>query len=80
MKNITDLRGIAITALDKNGEILYALSIPVGVSDVVVINIVGSDGWLLAPTEMELCLSADTEVDSDSVFCMQYQINGEGDQ
>ena len=51
LQNVTDLRGVSITALGKNGEIIYALSIPEGASDAEIINIVGSDGWLLAPTE-----------------------------
>ena len=51
LQNITDLRGVSITALGKNGEIIYALSIPEDASDAEIINIVGGDGWLLAPTE-----------------------------
>jgi len=50
LQNVTDLRGISITALGKNGEIIYALSIPKGASNEEIINIVGGDGWLLAPT------------------------------
>ena len=50
LQNVTDLRGVEITALGKNGEILYALSIPEGASDAEIVNIVGGDGWLLAPT------------------------------
>ena len=50
---MTDLRGYSITALGKNGEILYALSIPEGATNDEVINLVGSDGWLLAPTDYD---------------------------
>ena len=51
LQGVTDLRGYSITALGKNGEILYALSIPEGATNDEVINLVGSDGWLLAPTD-----------------------------
>ena len=50
LQNVTDLRGLSITALGKNGEVLYGLSIPEDASMEDVINTVGSDGWLLAPT------------------------------
>ena len=56
LQNVTDLRGVKITALGKNGEILYALSIPESVSDAEIINIVGGDSWLLAPTGFETSL------------------------
>ena len=51
LQGITDLRGLSITALGENGEVLYDLSIPEDASMEDVINTVGSDGWLLAPTE-----------------------------
>lgn len=59
LQGVTDLRGYSITALGKNGEILYALSIPEGATNDEVINLVGSDGWLLAPTEFEMLLKKD---------------------
>ena len=51
LQNVTDLRGLSITALGKDGEILYAMSIPEDASMEEAINTVGSDGWLLAPAE-----------------------------
>lgn len=51
LQGITDLRGLSITALGENGEVLYGLSIPEDASIEDVINTVGGDGWLLAPTE-----------------------------
>ena len=51
LQNVTDLRGLSITALGKDGEVLYGLSIPESASIEEIINTVGSDGWLLAPTE-----------------------------
>ena len=57
LQGVTDLRGYSITALGKNGEILYALSIPEGATNDEVVNLVGSDGWLLAPTDFESGLS-----------------------
>ena len=51
LQGISDLRGLSITALGENGEVLYGLSIPEDASMEDVINTVGSDGWLLAPTE-----------------------------
>ena len=59
LQGVTDLRGYSVTALGKNGEILYALSIPEGATNDEVINLVGSDGWLLAPTEFEMLLKKD---------------------
>ena len=59
LQGVTDLRGYSITALGKNGEILYALSIPEGATNDEVVNLVGSDGWLLAPTGFELVLDVD---------------------
>ena len=50
LQNVTDLRGLSITALGKNGEVLYGLSIPEDASMEEAINTIGSDGWLLAPT------------------------------
>lgn len=57
LQGVTDLRGYSITALGKNGEILYALSIPEEATNDEVINLVGSDGWLLAPTDYVSSLS-----------------------
>ena len=51
LQGISDLRGLSITALGENGEVLYGLSIPEDASMDEVINTVGGDGWLLAPTE-----------------------------
>ena len=51
LQGITDLRGLSITALGENGEVLYGLSIPEDASIEDVINTVGGNGWLLAPTE-----------------------------
>jgi len=51
LQNVTDLRGLSITALGEDGEVLYGLSIPEDASTEDVINTVGGDGWLLAPTE-----------------------------
>ena len=50
LQNVTDLRGVSITALGKNGEVLYVLSVPEEATDAEIINLVGSDGWFLAPT------------------------------
>ena len=51
LQGISDLRGLSITALGENGEVLYGLSIPEDASMDEVINTVGGAGWLLAPTE-----------------------------
>jgi len=53
LQGITDLRGMSITALSADGEILYALSIPESASDTEIINLISSDGWLLAPAAFE---------------------------
>jgi len=57
LQGITDLRGLSITALGENGEVLYGMSIPEDASMEDVINTVGSDGWLLVPTERILGFS-----------------------
>ena len=57
LQGITDLRGYSITALGKNGKVIYTLSIPEGASNDKVINLVSSDSWLLAPAGFEESLS-----------------------
>ena len=52
LQGITDLRGVSVTALGENGQVIYGLSIPEGASKEEVVNTVGSDGWLLAPTSV----------------------------
>lgn len=51
LEGTTDLRGISITAHGAEGEVLYVLSIPESMTDAEVIDLVGSDGWLLAPAD-----------------------------
>jgi len=50
LNGISDLRGVSITALNENGDILYAFSVPEGASDGEIVNLVGGDGWLFAPS------------------------------
>lgn len=52
LQNVTDLRGLSITALGKNGEVLYSLSIPKDASKEEVTTVISSDGWCLAPTSI----------------------------
>ena len=54
---LADLRGLSITALGENGEVLYGLSIPEDTSMEDVVNTIGGGGWLLAPTEQILGVS-----------------------
>ena len=76
LQGVTDLRGYSITALGKNGEILYALSIPEGATNDEVVNLVGSDGWLLAPTGFELVLDVDdTSRPSAQIEMLDFEIN-----
>lgn len=49
LEGIKDLRGLSITAFGADGEILYVLSVPEGFPDAEVINLIGSDSWLLTP-------------------------------
>jgi len=72
LQDITDLRGYSITALGKNGEILYALTIPEGATNDEVINLVGSDGWLLAPTDFEVLSEKGGEDTSAAVVKWTY--------
>ena len=55
----SDLRGIVITALDKDGNIVYAFSIPEKASDDEIAKLVGADSWLVAPTQTTVMLSLD---------------------
>ena len=57
LQGVTDLRGYSITAYGKNGKIIYALSIPEGVTNDEVINTVSGGGWLLTPADFETNLS-----------------------
>lgn len=52
LDGITDLRGISITAFGSDGEILYLLSVPEGLPDTEVINLINSDSWLLVPEDL----------------------------
>lgn len=54
LQGVTDLRGITITALGADGEIIYAFSVPEGASDAVITELVGTDPWLLAPASFDL--------------------------
>jgi len=49
LDGFTDLRGVSITAMAKDGTVLYGLSIPTGISQGEMVNLVSGDGWLLAP-------------------------------
>ncbi|MBR3837771.1 MAG: hypothetical protein IKJ74_06460 [Clostridia bacterium] len=49
LDGFTDLRGVTITAMGKNGTVLYGLSIPAGISQGEMVDLVSGDGWLLAP-------------------------------
>ena len=60
LQGVTDLRGVSITALGAEGDIIYHLSVPGNASAEVVADIVGSDPWLLVPTTFEI--PADDEV------------------
>ena len=54
LQGVTDLRGITITALGAEGEILYEFSVPEDATDEQIMDRVGSDPWLLAPTSFEI--------------------------
>ncbi len=54
LQRVTILRGVTITALGEEGEILYELAIPEDASEEVISEIVGSDPWFLLPTSFEI--------------------------
>ena len=66
LQGVTDLRGITITALGAEGEIIYEFSVPEDATDVEIADIVGSDPWLLVPTSLELSAGNTTEEESAS--------------
>ncbi|MBQ9968237.1 MAG: hypothetical protein IJO88_05895, partial [Oscillospiraceae bacterium] len=49
LEGVTDLRGISITAFGADGAILYLLSVPEDLPDTEVLDLIGSDSWLLVP-------------------------------
>jgi len=49
LQGVTDLRGLSITAHGEDGKVLYGLSVPEDASKEEVVNVIGSDGWCLAP-------------------------------
>lgn len=51
----SDLRGVTITALDAEGNVIYTFSVPENATDDEITRLVGGDSWLIAPT------SADTQ-------------------
>ena len=61
LQGVTDLKGVTITALGAEGEILYGLSVPEDASEEVVSDIVGSDPWLLVPTSFKAAADEETE-------------------
>lgn len=54
LQGVTDLRGITITALGAEGEILYEFSVSEDATEEQIIDMVGSDPWLLVPTTFEI--------------------------
>lgn len=63
LQGVTDPRGITITALGADGEIIYELSIPEDATDSEITDIVGSDSWFLAPTSSSSSESSDGDAD-----------------
>jgi len=49
LDGVTDLRGVSITAMDENGNILYARSFPENVPDAIAERILEKDNWLMLP-------------------------------
>ena len=54
MQGITDLRGITITAIGEENEIIYEFSVPENATTEMVAEMVESDPWLLVPTSFEV--------------------------
>lgn len=52
LNGFTDIGGVDVTALDKNGNVIYMLSVPKG-SGSGLNNAYASDGWLLASADLE---------------------------
>ncbi len=48
---ISSLRGVSITAINKDGRIVYSFSIPENADDGDITKLVLGDTWLYAPTE-----------------------------
>ncbi|MBR2894297.1 MAG: hypothetical protein IKC03_01385 [Oscillospiraceae bacterium] len=47
----SDLRGVSITAIDQNGNVVYSLSVPPNASDDEISKLVESDSWIVAPNK-----------------------------
>lgn len=67
LQGIIDLRGVTITALGAEGEIIYHISVPENATAEVVADIVGSDPWLLVPTTFEIPVDDEVEENVPSV-------------
>lgn len=72
LQGVTNLRGITITALGAEGEIIYEFSVPEDATPEVIAEMVGSDPWLSVPTFFEVTdnniatgenIPADDEID-----------------
>ena len=49
----SDLRGVTITALDAEGNVIYTFSVPENATDDEITRLVGGDSWLIAPTNAD---------------------------
>ena len=49
LDGVADLRGVSITALDRNGKSVYLFSVPASASDEELAKLVNADDWLVAP-------------------------------
>ena len=49
LDGVADLRGVSITALDRNGKSVYLFSVPASASDEELAKLVNADDWLIAP-------------------------------
>lgn len=60
LDGITNLQGVSIAALDKDGNIIHSFSIPKDASDAYIQNTVVSDGWVIMPdTSLSIIGGAD---------------------
>lgn len=62
LQNVNDLRGVSITAVDRDGRIVFSFSFPENAFDTAITNAVSEDGWLIAPVGFKNITKAGEEI------------------
>ena len=52
LDGVSSLRGVSITAVNKDGDTVYSFSVPADADEGTITKLVLGDSWLVAPTEV----------------------------